>query len=124
MRDGYERDKSVYVFAASFNSNIIANRKLRKLYEEEQLGDYASELYLKHFAALKKTRPYIGEPFSDQLREAARAGDPNTDRIERIEAATVALQSEIVHWSSQFRTFKGYALAIAIGLVIAYWIRK
>jgi hypothetical protein len=84
MKAGYERDKDAYVFAASFNSNIITNQKLRKLYEEEQLGGDLSKLYLKHFASLKKKRPYIGEPFSDELREEARSkDDPAANRLER-----------------------------------------
>jgi hypothetical protein len=124
MKAGYERDKDVYVFAASFNSNIITSRKLRKFFEEEQLGGDVSKLYLKHFASLKKKWAHIGEPFSDELKEEARPADPNAARLGRIESATTALQSKVTEGFSQFQTFKGYAIAIAIGLAISLWFKK
>ena len=124
MKAGYERDKDVYVFAATFNPNIIADRKRRKLFEEEHLAGHLAKLYLKHFAALKKRRPDIGEPLSDELKEEARPEDPTDARLERIESATAALQTKLAEWAKQFQSFKGFAIAIAIGLAIAYWFRK
>jgi hypothetical protein len=123
MKAGYKRDKDVYVFAASFNTNIIGKQKLRKLYEEEQLGGDISKLYLKHFAALKRKRPYIGEP-SDELRAEVGAEATTADRIERIEAAIVSFQSKLADWSSQLQTLKRYAIAIATVLAIVYWFKK
>jgi hypothetical protein len=124
MRAGYERDKDGYVFAACFNSNIMSNRKLRKIFEEEQLSGDVSKLYLKHFVALKKTWPHIGEPFSEELKEEAKPSDPSAARLERIESAAVAVQSKVAAWSSQFQTFQGYAIAIAIGLTILFYLKK
>jgi hypothetical protein len=103
------------LFAAASNSNIIANRKLRKLYEE-QSGRDLSKQYLKYLAALEK-------PVSHKFVEGADSEDTNGERLERIEAATVALQSKVTEWSSQFQRFKGYAITIAIVLVIAYWLK-
>jgi hypothetical protein len=123
MKVGYERDKDVYVFAAAFNTNIIGKQKLRKLYEEEQLGGDVSKLYLEHFAALKKKRPYIGEP-SDELRDKTGADATTAERVERIESAIVAFQSKLADWSSQLQTLQRYAIAIAIVLAIVYWFRK
>ena len=86
MKAGYKRDKDVYAFAACFNSNIMSRRKLRQLFEEEQLGGHLSKLYLKHFAAVKKKYPYIGEPLSEELREEVmRSEDQDAARLERIE---------------------------------------
>ena len=122
MRAGYERDKEVYVFAATFNSNIIFSRKLRTLFEQEQLGGSdLSKLYLKHFASVKKERPYIGEPLSDELKEEARSEDPNTARLERIEAT---MQAKFSEWSSQLHTLMVCAFAVAIGLALAHWFGK
>jgi hypothetical protein len=38
MKRGYERDRGVYVFAMMYNNNLFSNSKLRKLFEEEQVG--------------------------------------------------------------------------------------
>jgi hypothetical protein len=96
MEAGYERDKDVYLFAASFNSSIITNRKLRQLFEEEQFG--GSVLYLKHFAALKKQYPYIGE-LSDGLKAEARSEDRNSQEVADAFANKVA--NRVVHQLSQ-----------------------
>ena len=60
MKAGYERDEDVYVFTASFNSNVVTNRKLWKLYEEEQLGGDCdlSKLYLNRDRASNAQAAY------------------------------------------------------------------
>jgi hypothetical protein len=80
MKAGYKRDKFVYLFAASFNSSIIRNRKLRQFFEKEQFG--GSELYLKHFAAVKKKYPYIDE-LSEELKAEARSRRPEFAKGDR-----------------------------------------
>ena len=119
MKAAYKRDKSVYLFAVASNSNIITNGKLRKLYEE-QSGRDLSKQYRKHLAALEKQ---IDEQVSHKSAQGADSEDTNVERLERIEAAAVALQSKVTEWSSQFETFKKYAIAIAIVLAIAYWLK-
>jgi len=78
MKAGYKRDKDVYLFAASFNSSVIRSRKLRQFFEEEQFG--GSQLYLKHFAAVKKEYPYIGE-LSEGLKAEAGSDDPHSEKV-------------------------------------------
>ena len=88
--------------------------RLAQLFEEEQFG--GSELYLKHFAGVKKKYPYIGELF-DELKAEARSEDPNAARLERIDSATTALQSKVAEWSREFQTLKNYAI------FISYWFK-
>ena len=109
------------LFAASFNNHIILVPKLRNLYEGEQLGGRnLLKLCVKHFAALKERKFDVGEPLSVELRDEARS---DTDRLERIEAATVALQSKLAEWSLRFQMFKRYAIyaiyAVVIVIVLA-----
>ena len=52
--------------------------RLAQLFEEEQFG--GSELYLKHFAGVKKKYPYIGVLF-DELKAEARSEDPNPQKV-------------------------------------------
>ena len=95
--------------------------RLAQLFEEEQFG--GSELYLKHFAGVKKKYPYIGELF-DELKAEARSEDPNAARLERIDSATTAVQSKVAEWSREFQTLKNYAIFIAVMLALSYWFKK
>jgi len=77
MKAGYKRD-SVYVFATMYNSNVFSNSKLRKLFEEEQLGwdGDLSVRYLKNFELVRKERPYLESflPNDVQIEAAATKG--------------------------------------------------
>jgi hypothetical protein len=61
MKAGYKRDQGVYVFAAMYNANLFSDSKLRKLFEEDQLGWDGDLLarYLKNFELVRKKRPYL-----------------------------------------------------------------
>jgi hypothetical protein len=78
MKAGYKRDLGVYLFATMYNGNVFSNSKLRKLFEEEQLGwdGDLSVRYLKNFELVRKERPYLESflPNDVQIEAAATKG--------------------------------------------------
>jgi hypothetical protein len=119
MKAGFERDQGVYVFATMYNRNLFFDSKLRKLFEEEQLGwdGDSSARYLKNFELVRKERPYL-ESFlpTDVRKEAATTKNDGVDEKAIARAVETAVNKIATKISQQIYI----ALLVIAGIYLVY----
>jgi hypothetical protein len=120
MKAGYNRDGDVYVFATMYNSNLFSNSKLRKLFEEEQLGWWGGGLsarYLRNFELVRKERPYLESFLPNDVRtEAAATKNGAVDEKAIARAVETAVNKIATKISQQIYI----ALLVIAGIYLVY----
>jgi hypothetical protein len=119
MKAGYSRDQGVYVFATMYNDNLFSNSKLRKLFEEEQLGwgGDLSARYLKNFELVRKERPYLESFLPNDVRtEAAATKNGAVDEKAIARAVETAVNKIATKISQQIYI----ALLVIAGIYLVY----
>jgi hypothetical protein len=114
LREGFERDENVFVFAALLNDGIFHTKKLRRVFEEECLTGSWTRRYERRLAQIKKTWPYFDtRPMAEWMVEQPKpdAVDPLGPHVEALQKATKNLMRivSILPW------------AIAAVAVLALW---
>ena len=110
LKEGFERDKDIFVFAAMLNDGIFHNKELRKEFEEECLNGSHTGRYQRRLEQVKKrwqwfdTRP-VAEWMIDRVKE--QKTDRLLGHIEALQTATKKLDL-IARW-----------LPFAVGALVA-----
>ena len=127
MKAGYKRDLGVYVFATMYNRNVFSNSKLRKLFEEEQLGwdGDSSARYLKNFGLVRKERPYL--ELSNEVRseaattkEAAATKDDSVNERAIARAVESGLNVAVNKISAKISRFINVSVLVLAGAYLVY----
>jgi hypothetical protein len=130
MKAGYEREADVYVFATMYNDNLFYSSfyssKLRKLFEEEQLG-WGGDLlrrYLRNFELVRKKRPYLESFLSSDVQ--AEAKEPATTKNGGIDEKAIAravetgLKTAINKISAEIGRLIYISLLVIAGIYVVY----
>jgi hypothetical protein len=122
MKAGYHRDGGEYLFATIYNKNLFSNSKLRKLFEEEQLGwrdDHFLARYLKNFERARKERPYLESFLPNDAQTKATNKDPSATNLDEkavvraVETAANRIAARISHQIS-------IAVLVIVGIYLLY----
>jgi hypothetical protein len=129
MKAGYERDQEVYVFATMYNNNLFSNSKLRKLFEEEQLG-WGGDLlrrHLRNFELVRKKRPYLESFLSNEVRseatnakEAAATKNDGVDERALARAVESGLDTALRKYNAKISRFIYVGMWVLAGVYLVY----
>jgi hypothetical protein len=125
MQAGYNRDGGVYVFATMYNDNLFSNSKLRKLFEEEQLGwgGDLSARYLKNFELVRKERPYL-ESFlpNDVQAKAATTKEASATKNDGLDEKAVvrAVETAVNRIAARISHQVYIAVLVIAGIYLVY----
>jgi hypothetical protein len=123
MKAGYKRDLGVYVFATMYNRDLFFDSKLRKLFEEEQLGwdGDSSARYLKNFELVRKERPYLESFLPNDVRaEAAATKNNGVDEKAIARAVESGLNIALNKITAKIVRFINVSLLVIAGIYLVY----
>jgi hypothetical protein len=126
MKRGYKRDRGVYLFATMYNNNLFSNNKLRKLFEEEQVG-WGGDLlrrYLKNLELVRKERPYLESFLSNEVRsetkEAAATKNEGVDESAIARAVETGLNTALNKLTAKISRLIYIGMLAFLGVYLVY----
>ena len=123
MKAAFKRDGNTYLYGACFNTSTMANRQLRKFFEEEQLTGDLRGLYEKHLALLEKRRPYIKSMSSEMFLDENK---PTTveEQLQSLQRTSTAIKNTIDALQANLQSAKTTAFIVLIVVAISYWMKR
>jgi hypothetical protein len=109
-----------------YNSNLFSNSKLRKLFEEEQLGWWGGGLsarYLRNFELVRKERPYLESflPSDVQAKAGTTKDAPATKNDGLDEKAVVrAVETAVNRIAARISHQISIAVLVIVGIYLVY----
>lgn len=95
LKEGYERDKDNFIFAAMLNDSIFHHRQVRKEFEVECLDGSHSDRYQRRLEQIKKRWPsYDTRPIADWMvgREEEKTKLATEQQVSQLQASVKELQ--------------------------------
>ena len=125
LKAGYERDKEVFIFAATNNTELFVGRRhnLRKLFEEDMMNGDPTHRYLKNFELMKKKHPGITSYFSHEFVENA-APNKEDARMENLASAVANIERRLNGFVEDFKTARYWMIGGAIAIAVGFYFKQ
>jgi hypothetical protein len=121
MKEGYERDRDVFVFAVLFNDHVYLTPPLRKLLEETYLTGGFEARYRHRCEQLHKHYTnFDPHPSAEWMRQGSAEDEQN--RIVKLTSWTATMDARVADLAQQVDTIKQWLVwgFIIIGVLILF----
>jgi hypothetical protein len=121
MKEGYDRDREVFVFAVLFNDHVYLTRALRKVLEEDYLTGNLDARYRRRCEQLHKRYPnFDPRPAAEWMTQGA--ADDEQDSFGKLAGWAAAMDTTVADLARQVRTIKQWLLwgFVIIGALILF----
>jgi hypothetical protein len=111
-----------YLFATMYNKNLFSNGKLRKLFEEEQLGwrdDHFLARYLRNFELVRKKWPYLESFLPNDVQAKATNKRPMATGLDE-KAVVRAVETAANRIAARISHQIYIAVLVIVGIYLVY----